>query len=59
MSSGIILIFGLIVFGLMVSGLVFTMIEFHRVADRPDRVVGVDSQVKENRRRDVAANPAA
>ncbi len=55
MSSGIILIFGLIVFGLMVSGLVFTMIEFHRAVERPDRVVGVNSEVKENRRRDMAA----
>lgn len=59
MSSGIILIFGLIVFSLMICGLVFTMIEFHRIAERPDRVVGVDSEVKETRRRDLATKTAA
>ena len=55
MSSGTILIFGIIAFGLMVGGLVFTMIEFHRAVERPDRVVGVRSEVKETRRRDMAA----
>jgi hypothetical protein len=55
MSSGTILIFGLVAFGLLLIGLVFTMIEFHRMTDRPDRVVGVDSQVQANRPRDLAA----
>ena len=55
MSSGTILIFGLVAFGLLLVGLVFTMIEFHRMTDRPDRVVGVNSEVKANRPRDLAA----
>jgi hypothetical protein len=55
MSSGTILIFGIVAFGLLLIGLVFTMVEFHRVAERPDRVVGVQSEVRELRRRDRAA----
>ncbi len=55
MSSGIIMIFGLIAFALLLTGLVFTMVEFHRMTERPDRVVGVESQVKETRARDFAA----
>ena len=55
MSSGTILIFGLVAFGLLLIGLVFTMVEFHRMADRPDRVVGVQPEVKDIRRRDIAA----
>ena len=55
MSSGTILIFGIVAFGLLLIGLVFTMIEFHRIAERPDRVVGVESEVREFRRRDRAA----
>jgi hypothetical protein len=55
MSSGTILIFGLVAFGLLLIGLVFTMIEFHRVASRPDRVTGEYSEVRHLRRRDLAA----
>ena len=55
MSSGTILIFGIVAFGLLLIGLVFTMIEFHRIVERPDRVVGVESEVREFRRRDRAA----
>ncbi len=55
MSSGTILMFGLIAFGLLLTGLVFTMVEFHRMTERPDRVVGVESEVRETRRRDLAA----
>ena len=33
---------GLGVFTLLVAGLVLTMIEFHRVADRPDLVRGAN-----------------
>ena len=55
MSSGTILIFGIVAFGLLLLGLVFTMIEFHRIAERPDRVVGIQSDVREFRQRDRAA----
>ncbi len=55
MSSGTILIFGIVAFGLLLIGLVFTMIEFHRIAERPDRVVGIESEFREVRRRDRAA----
>ena len=55
MSSGTILIFGIIAFLLLLTGLVFTMIEFHRMTDRPDRVVGIQSEIREFRRRDRAA----
>ena len=55
MSSGTILIFGIVAFGLLLIGLVFTMVEFHRVTERPDRLIGVESEVRELNRRDRAA----
>lgn len=55
MSSGTILIFGIIAFGLLFTGLIFTMIEFHRATERPDRLVGVEAEFKETRERDLAA----
>ena len=46
---------GLGVFALMVAGLVLTMIEFHRVADRPDLVRGADRRSIQKSEADKAA----
>ena len=55
MTSGTILIFGMVSFLLLLIGLVFTMVEFHRMTERPDRLVGVQAEIREIRRRDRAA----
>ena len=55
MSSGTILIFGIVAFLLLLIGLVFTMVEFHRMTERPDRLVGVQSEIRDIRRSDRAA----
>ena len=44
MTNLTLLLFGLLVFALMLTGLVLTMVGFHAVADRPDRVRGLPEE---------------